>query len=247
MANRKKKVFKGTDIEAYKKAGKKGGTPQQMSRNYYNEKRKNEEKKYRKSLLKVQKHTIAKFSKINNLSKKQKYVPKETIFDLIRKYKSPKWISNVSNRFSKVIAKSFGKKLNNNEKDFVRSAMALVISESLNKVLEKPLNFIENIKMFIKVGKAIYKAILKFNENSKKFDLDDNNVFEVDEKNREYQAFLIQYPKLREKYELDYNRETFIVCPLCNSKLKLIVEENKEFYICSNYFSGKCEYKRMKN
>ena len=41
------------------------------------------------------------------------------------------------------------------------------------------------------------------------------------------------------------NQSELNKCPLCDSKIELIVEGNKEFYVCSNYLSGKCEYKLL--
>lgn len=233
---RKKKfvVYDGADVDALKKARKKGGTPEQMSKNYYIEKRKNQEKK--------PKYSFVKTPKISHSIKVKKYNAKDTVLDVIRKYRSPRFISNLSNSFSIVMIKSFGKKLTNKEKDFVRSSMALVISETLNKSLEKPLKIIDNIKMFIKVGKVVYKVILKLNEYTREYELD-NNIFEVTETNKEYQSFLIEYPKLNNKYSLEDNHPESNNCPLCNSKIELIVEGDKEFYVCSNYLCGKCEYK----
>lgn len=234
--------YKGTDLKAYKKAGLKGKTAKQRSKIYHKEKKKNEIKRDILEVFSFPNLSCAKISK----TKKIKYVPKENILDYIRKQRSSKLISKAANSFSIVMVKSFGKKLTNKEQDFVRSSMALVISETLNKALEKPLGVIENIKMFIKVGKAIYKVILKLNEYTREYELDYNNIFEVTETNVEYQSFLINYPKLKDKFMLLDNQAKFTECPLCNAKLELITEENKEFYVCSNYSSGKCKYKILK-
>lgn len=233
--------YKGTDMKAYKKAGLKGKTAKQRSEIYYKEKKKNEIKRDILGLFSFPSFSCAKISK----TKKKRYVLKENLLDYIRKQRSPKLISNAAHVFSIVMVKSFGKKLTNKEKDFVRSSMALVISETLNKVLEKPLGVIENIKMFIKVGKAIYKVILKLNEYTREYELD-NNIFEVDETDNEYKTFLIEYPKIKNKYMLVGNQPELNKCPLCDSKIELIVEGNKEFYVCSNYLSRKCEYKLLK-
>lgn len=234
--------YKGTDMKAYKKAGLKGKTAKQRSEIYYKEKMKNEIKREILGVFAFPSFNCTKISK----TKKIRYVPKENILDYIRKQRSPKLISNAANGFSIVMVKSFGKKLTNKEKDFVRSSMALVISETLNKALEKPLGVIENIKMFIKVGKAIYKVILKLNEYTREYELDYNNIFEVAETDNEYKTFLIKYPKLKNKYMLVDSSTKLNKCPLCNSKIKLIVEENKEFYACSNFLIGKCNYKILK-
>lgn len=234
--------YKGTDMEAYKKAGLKGKTVKQRSEIYYKEKKKNEIKRDILGVFSFPSFSCTKISK----TKKIRYVPKENILDYIRKQRSPKLISNAVNDFSIVMVKSFGKKLTNKEKDFVRSSMALVISETLNMALEKPLGVIENIKMFIKVGKAIYKVILRLNEYKREYELDYNNIFEVTETDNEYKTFLIEYPKIKNKYMLVGNQPELNKCPLCDSKIELIVEGNKEFYVCSNYLSGKCEYKLLK-
>lgn len=233
--------YKGTDYRAYKKAGQKGKTKKQKSEIYYKEKRKNERKK---GILRVFSFLGKSSTKISK-NKQISYNPKENIFDYIRKQRSSKLVSNAANCFSIAIVKSFGKRLTNKEKNFVRSSMALVISETVNKALEKPLKAIDNIKMFIKVGKVLYKVILKLNKYTREYELDQNNIFEVNETNNEYQEFLLEYPKLKNKYEL-INDLNVKKCPLCNSKLELIVEENQEFYVCNNYLKGNCKYKIMK-
>lgn len=60
------------------------------------------------------------------------------------------------------------------------------------------------------------------------------------------QSFLIEYPKLKNKYGLVNSQFELKECPLCNSKLELIIEENQEFYVCSNYLKGNCKYKVIK-
>lgn len=233
--------FKGTDLEAYKKAGRNGKTAKQRSIIYHREKKKNEIKRYIVGSFSFPSSNSIKIPK----NVRSKYIPKETIMDVIRKYRSSKFVSNISNSFSAILVKTFGKQLSSNEKDIVRSAISLVISESLNHALQKPVSFIENIKMFIKLGKIVYKVILKFNEYAKEYEIDANHVFKVDEQNSEYQTFLLKHHELKNKYELisDLNVQR---CPLCNSKVQLIIEENKEFYVCCNYLDNKCTYKIMK-
>ena len=233
--------FKGTDLEAYKKAGRNGKTAKQRSVIYHREKKKNEIKRGIIGLFSFPSRNSIKIPK----NVKSKYIPNETVLDVIRKYRSSKFVSNISNSFSVVLVKTFGKQLSSKEKDIVRSTIALVISESLNQALQKPLNFIENIKMFIKLGKVVYKVILKFNEYAKEYEIDANNVFKVDGKNSEYREFLLKYPKLKNKYEFNSDLNTK-KCPLCNSKLDLIIENNIEFYVCCNYLDRKCTYKVMK-
>ena len=233
--------YKGTDIKAYKKAGRKGKTSQQRSKIYYEEKRKN---KIKKDILGIFSFTNKNSVQLHK-KKQKKYIPKENMLDYIRKQRSSKLIFNASNSFSLALTNIFGKKLDNKEKDIVRSVMALVVSETLNKSLEKPLQVIENIKMFIKVGKVIYKVVLKLNEYTNEYELDSNDIFEVDETSSEYQAFLFQYPRLKKEYELNYHQGILKRCPLCNSRLELIVEDKKEFYACVNYLNGNCKYKTI--
>lgn len=233
--------FKGTDLKAYKKAGRSGKTAKQRSVIYHREKKKNEIKRGIIGLFSFPSSNSIKIPK----DVKSKYIPNETVLDVIRKYRSSKFVSNISNSFSVILVKTFGKQLSSNEKDIVRSAVALVISETLNRALEKPLKVIENIKMFIKLEKTVYKVILKFNEYAKEYEIDANNVVKVDEKNIEYQIFLLKHPKLKNKYELIDNLNAKI-CPLCNSKVELIIEENKEFYVCCNYIDGECTHKIKK-
>lgn len=234
--------YKGTDFEAYKKAGQKGKTAEQKSEIYYKEKKKNEIKRGILGVFSLSNKSCTRISK----DRQTRYSPKENILDYIRKQRSSKLVSNAANSFSIVMVKSFGKKLTNKEKDFVRSSMALVISETVNKALERPLKVIDNIEMFIKVGKVLYKIILKLNKYTKEYELDQNNIFEVNETNNEYQSFLIEYPKLKNKYGLVNSQFELKECPLCNSKLELIIEENQEFYVCSNYLKGNYKYKVIK-
>lgn len=239
MPRKKRKIFKGTDLQAFNVAGKKGKTPQQRSAIYYAEKRKNRKKKRIKSLIPTRRKGFAYNTKMCKLSKK--YKPKDNLLDLIRKNRSPKIISNASNSFSLFIVKSFGKKLNSRDKDLVRSVMSLVISETLSKAFEKPLNVIENIKMFVKMGGIVYKIILKLNEYNK-FILNEKDIEIVEENNSEYKGFLLQYPKLKHEINLFSQEENVTKCPICNSELIKKTEGTKVFYLCSNSTSGACDY-----
>lgn len=242
MIQKKKMIFKGTDIKAFNKARKKGGSPQQMSKNYYLEKRKNQKKQNTLSYFKKVKFNFISSPKRKKIVKVYKYIPKNTLLDVIREHRSPTIISKLSNSFSTVIVKTFNKQLTNNEKDIVRSSMALVISETLNKALQRPFEAIDNIKMFIKVGKAIYKVILKLNKLTKKYHLKTNSIYKVSETNNDYQIFLLQYPKLKEKYEVELCEDEILKCPICNSELLEQTENNNIYYVCENYINGRCTY-----
>ena len=146
---------------------------------------------------------------VNKQPHKNKYVPKQLILDDIREYRSSKIISNISDGLATILMKATSnQKMTNFEMNLVRSSVALVTSEVFNKALEKPLKVIDNIIMFIKIGKAIYKVILWFNDKIEYYEMKEESVKKVSSFSSEYRHFLQQNPKIKKAYknQIDFNR-----------------------------------------
>lgn len=232
--------FKGTDLNAWDKA-KKGKTPAQRGRIYKREKEKNEKDRKRSysvssvnlstykpktstksSLAKpkyIQSETIKKPVISNSQSLKNKYVPKHLILDDIREYRSSKLISNISDGLATVIMKTTrNKNVTNVQMNLIRSSVALVTSEVLNKALEKPLEIIDNIKMFIKVGKVVYKAIIWFNDKIASYEVQESSIEKVSPLSNEYRRFLRQNPKIKNVYRHQAD------CKILGKTVKVIID-----------------------
>ncbi|MCI8729507.1 MAG: hypothetical protein HFK07_06775 [Clostridia bacterium] len=207
-------IFKGTDKDAYKKASR-GKTPQKRSKLYQKEKAKNEKRRERKETAqsifsshytpKIPKQPIRiKPSAIRTTKVRQvpQYVEKRTILDDVRDYRSSKIVSNVANSLATFVVRCGGRQWDNDTKNFVRSSIALAISEVTNKVLEKPLEIVDNIKLFIKVGKTIYKIIAWIDKVTNLWVTDDKSVSIVMENDIEYVSYTRQYPRLAESHRI---------------------------------------------
>lgn len=205
--------FKGTNREAYKTASK-GKNPKERSEIYYKEKSKLERKpslfseikkalfgqknEYKVDVSKMNYRQLQVSNKPNNEIRKTKFVPKQLIIDDIRDYRSSKIISNVSNFLATSFVKMTCKNLSNDQMNFFRSSIALITSETINKALEKPLNIIDNIKMFIKVSKVVYKVVMYFDEKIKEYCVDENKIMIVKNNDLEYLEYLKTHPKIAE-------------------------------------------------
>lgn len=220
--------FKGTNKRAWDKA-KVGKTPAQRSKIYHKEKAKDEKRgsnvespKPPKSIQSFSmprdypRYNLPKANSIPTskpertkplaetkpLPQKVKYVPKQLILDDIREYRSSKLISNISNGLATIIMKTTrSRQMTNDGMNLIRSSVALVTSEVLNKALEKPLKIIDNIKMFIKVGKTIYKIILWFNEKTENYEIKQESVQKVSPFSSEYKYFLQENPTIKKVYK----------------------------------------------
>jgi inorganic pyrophosphatase len=222
--------FKGTNKTAWDKA-KAGKTPAQRSKIYYREKAKSEKRgnieppkptkssssfsmpqnypRYnlpKTTLMPTVKPEKSEYTKplVQNkpLPVKVKYVPKQLILDDIREYRSSKLISNISNGLATIVMKATrSRQMTNEGMNLIRSSVALVTSEVLNKALEKPLKIIDNIKMFIKVGKAIYKVVLWFNEKMESYEIRQESVQKVSSFSSEYKYFLQENPTIKKIYK----------------------------------------------
>ena len=197
-------IYKGTDRDAFARAST-GLTKKSRSRKYKKYKAQNEKKREQKSvsLFSLKSPYTPKIPKqpmrINSsVVRRAKYVEKKTILDDVRDYRSSKIVSNISNSLATFVVKCGGHQWDNNTKNLVRSSIALAISEVTNKVLEKPFEIINNIKLFIKVGKAIYKIIVWIDKMTNLWVTDDKSVSIVSENNIEYVCYLRKYPRLAE-------------------------------------------------
>lgn len=203
-------MFKGTDRDAYKRAGK-GRTAESRSRLYQKYKKQNNRRRVisdiKQSLLggKSYSNTVPKTRqpiKRGVQSPKVKYYAKNTILDDIREYRSSKIVSNISNSIATFIVRKGGARWDNNTKDIVRSTIALAISEVTKKVLEKPLEVVDNVELFIKVGQIIYKVIVWLNKNTGLWETNDHSVSVVKDTDKKYLEYAKKYPKLvREERE----------------------------------------------
>lgn len=207
-------IFKGTDKDAYKKASR-GKTPQKRSKLYKKEKAKNEKRRERNEMsqsivtshftpkiptqhLKVKPTTI----RTKQVKQTPKYVEKKIILDDVRDYRSSKIVSNVANNLATFVVRCGGRQWDNDTKNLVRSSIALAISEVTNKVLEKPMEIVDNIKLFIKVGKVIYKIIAWIDKVTNLWETNDKSVSIVMENDIEYVSYIRKYPRLAESHRI---------------------------------------------
>lgn len=207
-------MFKGTDPDAFRRAGK-GKTKFTRSMRYKFYKAQNAKKRENTasfpSLNPTQstlvQPTISRppyrgRSVVVNVAQKQReqnvqrYKEKENILDDIRDYRSSKIVSNISNNLATFIVRCGGRQWDNATKNIVRSAIALAVSEITNKSLEKPMEIINNIKLFIKVGKTIYKIITWIDKLTKLFTTDEKSISIVSEDDVEYLGYIREYPRL---------------------------------------------------
>ena len=214
-------IYKGTDKDAFKKASR-GKTPQKRSKLYQKEKVKNEKRRERKEITqsivtsfftpKISKQQIRMkpaVTRTTQVRQVPKYVKKRTILDDVRDYRSSKIVSNVANSLATFVVRCGGRQWDNDTKNLIRSSIALAISEVTNKVLEKPMEIVDNIKLFIKVGKVIYKIIAWIDKVTNLWKTDDKSVSIVMENDIEYVSYIREYPRLAESHrtiiDMKYN------------------------------------------
>lgn len=202
-------IYKGTNEKAFAKASK-GRSKKRRSQIYYKEKNRLEKKNslyenvklFLLSSGKKRNHPIVKnnraFSRTHDFThNKTRYLPKQTIFDDIRDYKNSKVISQLSNVLVTSIVRMTCNNFTNDQKDFIRSAIALITAETIRTALEKPLNIIDNIKMFVKVGNIVYKVVINYNEELNEYHVDDSKISMVTSNDYEYLEFLAKHPKIK--------------------------------------------------
>ncbi|MDD4291922.1 MAG: hypothetical protein PHX51_06805 [Clostridia bacterium] len=209
--------FKGTDKNAYKRASA-GKTRTERSRLYKKYKKENEgggifsflfgKSKTGDTRIKpvkvnidgsrphVQKQNLVKKMKTQNkstkVSRRNDYY-KQTLLDDLRDYRSSKVVSCISDGLAQFVIKCGGQEWDNSTKNEVRSAIALVASEVINKAFEEPLKIVKNIELFIKVGKTIYKVVAWIDEKAKQLRIIDSEFSEVSNGDAEYTAFSEKY------------------------------------------------------
>lgn len=221
--------FKGTNIEAYKRA-KIGKTKRERSRIYYKEKEKLEKRpsfftpfkdlifgtKSKENYISKKKITpTSSMNKIKPKIQKTKFVPQKLILDEIRDYRSSKIISHISNGLATILVKKSCNEMSNDQKNILRSIIAFIASETIVKSLEKPLKVIDNIKMFVKVNKVVYKVLMYYDEKSNEYCINKNEIVAVRNNDYEYLEYLDKHPKIKwlgKKSEiLDYlGKEVFV-------------------------------------
>lgn len=186
------------------KAAKLNYDSEKMS-NYFQElKEKEELKKIRK-----QKSFSPRINKRPNKQNKSrshvnKYVPKRVILDDLREYRSSKTVSSISNSLAEFMIKTAAKNLKNSQKNALRSMVAFVVSEALNKAFEKELNTVEKVKTFIKVGQTIYKVVLWYDEHSKTYKTGSKYIKKSCKYSLQYKHFLKKHPTLKSVYNCEY-------------------------------------------
>ena len=216
MTTSKPRIFKGTDADAYKKAsGEK--TPKKRSERYYKEKAKNEKKKslfstdnykfhsVKRSAVTSLNATVKNTNKFRSLNKPNKrkldFRCKKTIIDDLRNYRNSEFISKACDVFAVAVVKTTGKDLSNREKNLLRSTISFVAAEVFNKVFEEEKEFVEKVKLYIKIGKFIYKVISWIDEETKEIQVErkaEKLMFET----LEYKTFLSKYPSINSYYRL---------------------------------------------
>ena len=207
-------MFKGTDPDAFRRAGK-GKTKFTRSLRYKFYKAQNTKKRENTASFPSSNPTQATLiqpaiskpsyrgrsvtvnsAQNQRVQRAQRYKEKENILDDIRDYRSSKIVSNISNNLATFIVRRGGRQWDNDTKNIVRSSIALAVSEITNKSLEKPMEIINNIKLFIKVGKTIYKIITWIDKLTKLFTTDEKSISIVSEDDVEYLGYIREYPRL---------------------------------------------------
>ena len=212
----KHRIFKGTDADAYKKASVEK-TPKKRSERYYQEKAKNEKKKSLFSTDNYKFHSVKRtpaplssamakrigqsnsFDKPNRRKLEFRY--KKTIIDDLRNYRNSEFISKACDIFAVAVAKTTGKGLSNRDKNFLRSTISFVAAEVFNKVFEEEKEFVEKVKLYIKIGKSIYKVISWIDEKTNEVYVD-GKAEKLMFKTLEYETFLSKHPAVNSYYKL---------------------------------------------
>lgn len=203
-------IFKGTDTDAFERAssGKTEGARRRLYKKY---KKQNDKKREREANSRNERivprapyfpkqQAVAKLpaASITTYRRPTNYVERKTILDDIRDYRSSKIVSNVANSLATFIIRCGGRQWDNDTRNFVRSSIALAISEVANKTFEKPLQIVDNIKLFIKVGKIIYKVVTWIDKVTNLLVTNDMSICIVKDNDFEYLSYIRKYPRLAE-------------------------------------------------
>lgn len=139
---------------------------------------------------------------VRKITKKRvEYVSTRLLLDDLRDYRSSKIISNISNGLATVFMKAIrSNEMTNNQMNFLRSSVAFVACEVINKSLKKPIEMINNVKMFIKIGKMVYRFIVWYNKITATFEIKEDSITEIGHNSVEFHNFLKEYPKIGDIY-----------------------------------------------
>lgn len=201
--------FTGTDIKAYKKAGKEK-TKQAKSIRYYKEKNKNITKNasrdyYKKyvplndyhGLISQNKKAQYKLPFAKSVNKDKFFYNKKLFIYDTREKINIKIISTLSDDCAKILVESKPiPYLSDKQNNTLRSYIAFIISKSLNRIFEKSLENYKKSKTYIKIGKFIYKIIIKIKQNVDKSLSISRKVKKVKITNSQYINFLENNPAI---------------------------------------------------
>lgn len=203
-------LYPGTDKNAFFKASR-GRTKEKRSSDYYKFKEENQQKlsfdreqKFSNKVLNkgfTSSLPLSRDERTRQLFKpnKPEYVPINLLLDEVRKGHSSIIVSTISDGFATLIIQSLkNSEMNNQQKNVLRSSIAFVTSEVLNVALKKPLEVIEKIELFYKIGKIVYKVLLWFDKLNNKYEIEESSLKSVGRLDSEYLSFLNKYPTLKE-------------------------------------------------
>lgn len=230
----RRKLFPGTDKKAFRK-GAKGKTSKERSKIYHREKRKNKIKKVLQALFgNGNLHTSSSTKMAKKPTQKKEmsqkvvthYRYKKTVLDSLRNYRSPGIISDISNSLAAFIVKTTGQGLDDKTKNILRSTIAFVSSEVVNKIFEEEIVAIERVKLFIKIGKTIYKIGILLDEEGNSIKWDDK-IKPVSTKSWGYKRFLRKHPTIASYYDKEncLSKQEILSGRNCAKKLILAKKE----------------------
>lgn len=179
--------------------------------------------------------------------KRKKLEYKSIILDVIAENISRETIYKTSNEISKGIMYLLrNTDLSNDTINFLRSGLTLLISEGINKILEKELSFIDKTELFFNIGKTVYKVIVEINKQEQKYNVEYKykkaTIFDA----ASYNHFKKNRNKEIDKY-FDYDLSTISVLnKKTNNKYILFIIKFGEKFVLINkdnknqFISAKC-------
>lgn len=250
---RNDKAFGKTKREMYEK----GITdPKEWSKRYRVNKRKEEIKDFLIDSMRVKspnpttKHKVKSYQepKKPTTKKREKVEYKRTILDVIAENRSRDVIYKTSNEISKGIMILFkNTDLSNDTINFLRSGLTFLISEGINKMLEKELSFVDKTELFFNIGKTVYKIIVKINENEGKYFVDYRYEKATILDTASYNRFKKNRNKEIDKY-FDYNLSTISALnrKLNNKYILFIIKHDEKFVFINKdnknqFITTKCQ------
>jgi hypothetical protein len=125
-----------------------------------------------------------------SLFTKRRFKFKNTIYDDICNYRNPMIISNIANTASKLFLYAFKNKLTYKQKNAFRGFLRLAIAESISYTLREPLDILEKVKVFYKIGKIIYKFYILVDKRNNLIKIEDGYEIANDTDFYDYIRFL---------------------------------------------------------